>query len=336
MDNSRFIRTCIARKCDRLEGYSDIVLHSFPANRHLRLKWCENLKIDMNSINTRSRVCSRHFEPEFIGEYRKKLLPLAFPTLELGYDGPPKHIRDFTPERKCKWKRCCIKNCQSDPSETYHYFPKDDLLKQMWITAARTERKLGKRTRICSQHFDPVLLCAKKLKRFAVPTRNLNLKGDSESSKNNSESSGEESVAPNFENQAASTSQDIISLNEDSTLDEMPTSTPITARARNKSTALTNSKKSKKQNTCLKKSSSKEQEDEIIKLKDKNLKLNSILILLKKCNKQLEDENKKLINRLFQLKESNNKKDKQILKFKYTLRHSNIKIKTLRRELENK
>ncbi|KAI9581668.1 uncharacterized protein ACN427_011335 isoform 1-T2 [Glossina fuscipes fuscipes] len=339
MGNSRFIRTCIVRNCRRREGCPNIVLHSFPANIPLRLKWCENLRIGIDSINTRTRVCSRHFEPEFIGEHRRKLFPNAFPTLVLGYNGQPKHIRDFTPERKCKWKICCIKNCQSNPSDTYHYFPKDEVLKQMWVSASNTGRKLQKKIRICSQHFEPELLCAKKLKRFAVPTRNLNLKDDIELSNNGVESSAEGQIYTNSEKHMAKTNEDVLNFNEELTLEGIPTSTPIKKRGRNKSTSMVSTKTTKKLNTMMfrsKEHTLTQQEDEMMKLKESNLQLNNLLTLLKKCNKQLEDENKKLIDRLFQLKESNNKKDKQILKFKYTLRHLNIKVKTINKGLDNK
>lgn len=44
--------------------------------------WCTNLKIDIDSIQSGTRVCSRHFDPAFVGE--KRLKSGARPTLFLG------------------------------------------------------------------------------------------------------------------------------------------------------------------------------------------------------------------------------------------------------------
>ncbi|XP_039967819.1 uncharacterized protein LOC120779538 [Bactrocera tryoni] len=155
------VRKCRVREC---ETESSGRFFSFPKREEELLKWVENLRIppsqDLPTHN--AFVCIKHFEQSAVGV--KKLKAQAVPTLNLGYDEPPKHL--WTTQLPVR--RCCISNCVNR-QKTLYKFPKEKDVRESWAKACNLVVSPSDSLFICRNHFDSQYVTKFKLLPGAFP-----------------------------------------------------------------------------------------------------------------------------------------------------------------------
>ncbi|XP_049317298.1 uncharacterized protein LOC125779974 [Bactrocera dorsalis] len=155
------VRKCRVREC---ETESSGRFFSFPKGEEELLKWVENLRIpptqDLPTHN--AFVCIKHFEQSAVGV--KKLKAHAVPTLNLGYDEPPKHL--WTAPLPIR--RCCITNCVNK-QKTLYKFPKEKDVRESWAKACNLVVSPSDSLFICRSHFDSQYVTKFKLLPGAFP-----------------------------------------------------------------------------------------------------------------------------------------------------------------------
>ncbi|XP_050340321.1 uncharacterized protein LOC126766613 [Bactrocera neohumeralis] len=155
------VRKCRVREC---ETESSGRFFSFPKREEELLKWVENLRIppsqDLPTHN--AFVYIKHFEQSAVGV--KKLKAQAVPTLNLGYDEPPKHL--WTTQLPVR--RCCISNCVNR-QKTLYKFPKEKDVRESWAKACNLVVSPSDSLFICRNHFDSQYVTKFKLLPGAFP-----------------------------------------------------------------------------------------------------------------------------------------------------------------------
>lgn len=128
--------------------------------------WKQNLNLDDNfKPNYSHRICNAHFVDKYLGIRRIK--KGAIPTLLLG------HSLNVCEEFHSR--KCAIANCvHKEKPMRFFPFPKDPQLCRIWktkcgIVADGVTTKLY----LCNNHFEPIDVGQKRLKKKTIPTRNL-------------------------------------------------------------------------------------------------------------------------------------------------------------------
>ncbi|XP_037927940.1 uncharacterized protein LOC119662407 [Teleopsis dalmanni] len=150
---------------------SQIKLFRFPIGSPTLLKaWCYNTKLKCDSINSNSRLCSRHFDISYIGS--KRLKSGVIPTLLLGHNDDLMHPTvDVNKLKKIK-KQCIVQNCNSTyPPDLLFKVPegkKADWSKILYISVQSSGMQY-----ICSKHFKADMVNRRRLKSNAMPCLHL-------------------------------------------------------------------------------------------------------------------------------------------------------------------
>ncbi|KAL5284152.1 hypothetical protein ACFFRR_006435 [Megaselia abdita] len=151
---------------DELQCYicetTDPPLLAFPFGT-LLFKWLKIIKIPVSEYNLDMRLCSLHFQEEYLKDSRTSLTENAIPTLFLGPGGTMTHgARNYRID-------CSIPGCTTTGSSKIKMFnfPMDERRKA-WKEA--TGLKWGRRTlQACVLHFHTMYVNNDKLDPCAVP-----------------------------------------------------------------------------------------------------------------------------------------------------------------------
>lgn len=167
-------KCCICGKTNRK-------LWSFPTEPKLREIWCLNIKKDLRTLNTRSRLCTAHFDDKYIGQ-RRAILG-AIPTINLGHSDL-KNVRHEYKFLRYEHRSCCIRECRIECKKACEKiktfpFPKGEM-RQLWITLCNLDQyeRETKKLYLCVKHFESKYINPYgRLIMNAIPTLKLRQPG---------------------------------------------------------------------------------------------------------------------------------------------------------------
>lgn len=163
-------------------GKTNRKLWSFPTEPKLREIWCLNIKKDSRTLNTRSRLCTAHFDDKYIGQ-RRAILG-AIPTINLGHNDL-QNVRHEYKFLRYEHRSCCIRECRIECKKACEKiktfpFPKGEM-RLVWITLCNLDQyeRETKKLYLCVKHFEKRYINPYgRLIMNAIPTLKLRKPGE--------------------------------------------------------------------------------------------------------------------------------------------------------------
>lgn len=133
----------------------------------LLFEWLNYLDMKITEYNLAMRLCSLHFDDDYLSDSRTELASDAVPTLFLGPGGT---IKDLSKKHKINPRCCSIPGCNTNRFSGIRMFtfPMDDR-RRKWKDAVGLNNTHKKVLQACMLHFHAMYVNNTRLDRDAVP-----------------------------------------------------------------------------------------------------------------------------------------------------------------------